>query len=174
LIRFDDLYSDPAVRRIARRKAAALSRSCGFTWSDRDDFEQEFWISLWRAMHRFDPARGSRAAWASAILERAAAKLLRRRKSRKRGGAAGPFTAQDERNAALAALDKSFRDVDRRRDLETLLATMPDEQQNLATQLRGASLTEAARAAGKPRIRFRRLAERIRAAFIEAGFQEYL
>jgi RNA polymerase sigma factor (sigma-70 family) len=174
LIRFDDLYSDPVVRRLTRRKAAGLSRGDGFTRSDCDDFEQEFWISLWRARHRFDPARGNRAAWASVILERTAGKLLRARKAKKRDRAVRSLNVFGDRCAALAVLDRRFRDFDLHSDLETLLAEMPDEQQSLATALRGASLAEAARAAGKPRIRLRRLAERMRAAFLEAELEDYL
>ncbi|VTU02519.1 rna polymerase sigma70 : RNA polymerase sigma factor, sigma-70 family OS=Desulfovibrio alaskensis (strain G20) GN=Dde_0900 PE=4 SV=1: Sigma70_r2 [Gemmataceae bacterium] len=86
--------TDPAVAALIRRKARRLVGRAGLGPQDAADLEQELHARLLAQRHRFDPARGTWAAFAHRLVDRCAANLVRDRRAAKRGrGRARPLTA---------------------------------------------------------------------------------
>lgn len=81
---------DPVAWQSIRRKARRLVAREPFARWEHEDVEQELAIWLWRALSTYDPALGSRRAFMSTILHRAAATLARARRSRRSPPEYGP------------------------------------------------------------------------------------
>jgi RNA polymerase sigma-70 factor (ECF subfamily) len=171
----DDGLGDFA-RDLIRRKARQLARHAGPHHHDPEDVEQELTLRLLRAMPRYDPARGHVHAFVTAVVERAAAGLLRRCRAKKRG--AGPVRSLDA-PAAAEPTDRgdAGRAADRvglAADLAAVLAELPADLRGLAERLTRQTLSEVARQDGVPRSTLQRRVDRLRRRFEDAGLREYL
>lgn len=65
-------------KRFSGLVARQVQRAIGHR-GDVDDACQNAWVLIWRTAHRFDPTRGSAAAWISMLARRAAIDSLRAR-----------------------------------------------------------------------------------------------
>jgi len=178
---------------VIRRKARQLVGRTGFTAQDREDIEQDLALRLLESLRSYDPAQGHRNAFVTAVVDRAAAKILRDRRTKKRNG--GHVRSLD---TLLRALDwdkdeyddvaHSFEEsalvdrlpcgaeerIDLREDLAAVLARLPAELRDLAERLKTQSLSEAARELGVPRTTLQRRVAQLRQHFEEAGLRDYL
>lgn len=75
---------NPETARLIRRKARRLVGQAGLRPQDRDDIEQELTVELLARRDRYDPARGSWAAFARKVLDRTGSNLVRHRRAAKR------------------------------------------------------------------------------------------
>jgi hypothetical protein len=64
--------------------ANKLSRSPGFSRSDRPDIEQELRLHLWRKAHKYNAARSKVTTFAKRLIENKAASLARKAAAQKR------------------------------------------------------------------------------------------
>lgn len=74
----DQSAFDLVHKRFAGLVARQVHRAIGHR-GDVDDACQNAWVLIWRTAHRFDPSRGSAAAWISMLARRAAIDSLRAR-----------------------------------------------------------------------------------------------
>jgi DNA-directed RNA polymerase specialized sigma24 family protein len=77
---------DPAIKALVRRKAITIARLPGFSRSDRPDIEQELWLHLLRKFASYDPSRANQATFASRLVDRRGASIIRKVRARKRTG----------------------------------------------------------------------------------------
>lgn len=159
---------DPETTRLIRRTARRLSRRPGFANADREDLEQELALELLQRRADHDPGKGTLAAFATGVLRRRAADLLREHGAEKRGGGGRGLSLNDEvrsadgeqveradtlgaadgeRRLGRESLSESERRV-RRLDVEAVLARLPGHLRRLCELLKDMGVAEAARHAG--------------------------
>lgn len=78
---------DEEVAAIVRRKAARLAARADFAGVERDDVEQELAVRVLTRLQKFDPRRGSVAAFVQMLANSFAINLIRERHTRKRAPA---------------------------------------------------------------------------------------
>ena len=149
---------DERIAALIRWKARSLVGRTGLTGSDRPDLEQELTLGLLTAFPKFHAARGSRLAYARAVIHRFASNLLRERRAAKRAG--GPRVAWPiEGPVAPAEPDRDLA-----RDVAAAISTLPDHLRSVAQTLMTESVTDAAQTLGITRstvyVRLRELRER--------------
>lgn len=151
----EDEWTAEAAARV-RRHAARLAGGSPARRQERPDHEQDLALRLVRARRQFTPDRGTEAAFATAVLDRAAADLARRRAARKRTPAA-PLAHDpvDRRHGPDAGLAFDLVDA-----LDRLSADMRD----LADRLRWQTLAAVARDLGVPRSTLQRRVHHLRSA----------
>jgi RNA polymerase sigma-70 factor (ECF subfamily) len=79
-----DWVINPRIASLIRYKALTLSRSPGFSRSDRSDIEQDLQLLLLRKAKHFDPNRASQITFASRIIENKAKSMQRTVRRKKR------------------------------------------------------------------------------------------
>lgn len=160
---------------------------------DREDIEQELHLKLLKYLASYDPRKGRLQAFATAIVKRQAANLLRAKRALKRdhhgvrslsmelaNEEEGPVELADtisqrhlgarlgratREEHELAALAMDIRDV---------IASLPPELADLAERLKTDSLSQIARDLGIPRTTLADRVRKLRRYFEQAGLRDYL
>jgi RNA polymerase sigma-70 factor, ECF subfamily len=183
---------DSALAAIIRRNARSLIGRAGLTNGDREDLEQELHAAVSASFAKFDPARGSPAAFVASVVDRRGKSLLRHASARKRNRRGvqslsvliqvkgeGPIelaaTISDRELAAR--LGTSRRDAedwsDLVQDVDQLIASMPQEDRELIRALKWRTVAEIARSTGVPRTTIQSRIRKYRQLFEDAGLRDY-
>jgi RNA polymerase sigma factor (sigma-70 family) len=183
----DSLVLSAFVRSMIRRTARQMVGRVGFTAQDRQDLEQELLLRLLQSIAQFDPAQSHFNAYATAVINRQVAMILRQRRAKKRG--TRPLQSLD----ALCGTDHSHFEppegsrpgdqtaplgaegrLDLALDLEALLPSLPPDLRDLASRLMVGSASQVARDLSIARTSMLRQVEHLRRRFEAAGLRAYL
>lgn len=177
--------------RIIRAKARRLVGHGKFRNDDIPDIQQSMTLAVLKAIDRFDPRVAEWAAFISTIVERRAAKLLDRRRSRTReyryhvtslsslvpdeDGNQVPLGTQigEQHREALTGMVRPcpIATAEIVQSVQLAMRELSPEQQQLCRELSEGSLTEVARNRGIPRRTLRGHVQKINHVFDRYGFQ---
>jgi RNA polymerase sigma-70 factor (ECF subfamily) len=151
----------PLALRASRVRSAAAVASGRVPVQDREDLEQEVLLRLWQALPRYDAARASLATFIERVVASKVASLLRSRR-------------REAVYELLAGTQLSSADgipaVEFRADLERLLASLEPSDRRLALVLTEHTPSQASRILGVARSTVYSRMQRLRAAFLSAGY----
>lgn len=187
----DDELTRGTAARIIRAKARRLVGHGRFRSDDIPDIQQSLTLAVLKAIDRFDPSVADWAAFISTIVERRAAKLLNRRRSRTRehryhvtslsslvpdeDGNQVPLGTQigDEHREALTGKVQAcpIAAGEIVQSVQLAMRDLSPEQQQLCLELSESTLTEVARARGVSRRTLRGHVQKINDIFDRYGFQ---
>jgi RNA polymerase sigma factor (sigma-70 family) len=183
-------YAESAIR----VKARQLVGTAGFTTSDVADIEQELRVELLLRLPKFDPQKATYNTFVTRIVEGKAAKLVRHRMRELRDyrrnccslddvveDGDGCFVARAEtmdRDETDIRTDKRARTREEQAQLQTdvafALETLPDDLRAVAEcVMESATLAEATKKLGMPRMTLYGALERLRRQFEDAGVGDY-
>ena len=183
----------PFEHSLIRRKAGQILGRNGFAWQDRDSVEQELKIKLLERLEFFDRGVSHRNVFATTVIEREVAKLIRYRQADKRDfrrvcslNVMIPSGDEDpvELGSTISTQEYETRWCresrspealsELRQDITTMLELLPPDLRRLAEQLKEKSLSQVAREMGIPRTTLRERVYEIRARFESAGMRFHL
>lgn len=182
--------TDGFAAKLIRRKSKELVGKAGFTRSDRDDIEQDLRIALFERFEQFDPEVAHWNVFATTIIERQVATMLRQRSAEKREycrGVTSLSTPVEDADGALTELARQIGEehlarltglavrshedaVDLRHDLEVILSKLPDDLREICERLKSESIADIVRDRNVPRTNVYRLLEWLREFFEAEGF----
>lgn len=177
-----------------RRGARKLIGHFGFTKSDREELEQEFWLDLVERRGKFSPALGTWPAFAEWVVRKKAASIIEARKAGCRDYRRHECSLNEERpegddevvelgDAVAEAAARRHRDVvppdpgqasDLAADLAQFAARLPEDLRDIFLRLRTGTPTQVAQDLGIPRGTLYEALEALRRRMGKAGFAEYL
>jgi RNA polymerase sigma factor (sigma-70 family) len=155
-----------SVKSAAQVEARQLTRRCGLSQWDCQDFVQEGLLELWRRLPEYDAGRACLRTFASHVVTNHLASLMRRRRATRRG--CGREAPLDEVARAVPAVDDR---VELRLDVSTVLGGMSPLDRAIASSLADHSVMETSRRLGVSRTAAYRAIGRLRVAFVSAGFR---
>jgi DNA-directed RNA polymerase specialized sigma24 family protein len=150
----------PAVQDLARRKANAFVRRCGLGIDEREDIQSRLVLIFLIRWPQFDHERASIRTFASRVMDKELASILRYRLAEGRRPQDPPTQDLGPHPAAL----RHFR-----LDVERALAPLPAAIRATAVALSLSSTAEAADTLGCSRQMISRRKQQIRKAFLAAG-----
>jgi RNA polymerase sigma-70 factor (ECF subfamily) len=178
---------------IIRRKVKQLITRAGFTRQDREDLEQELFARVLQSLPSFDPGQAHRNKFITAVVERFVANILRDKQAGKRDyrracslnitiyvANEGPVELAEtisrrELDARLGRNPRSDEELAQLAcDIADVLATLPNDLQDLAERLKSETVSEIARDTGVPRTTLNESVRRLRRRFERAGLKDYL
>jgi RNA polymerase sigma factor (sigma-70 family) len=176
---FDDIVLGDYARRLITRKAQSLVRRPGFENDDCGDIEQELIQWLLLGLPLFDPFHSHVNVFVTTVIERAVARMIRRRRAKKRDAGCvrsiDSLQTDDGHSFEPADPRDHQREVDLAIDLADLLACLPDKARRLAKRLVEAESTaEVANDLGVSQSTIWRQVAAIRRQFEDAGLRDYL
>ncbi len=179
----------PEADRLVRITAVSFLRKRAFMAQDLEDFCQDLRLHLLQRISKFNPTRGSLAAFSQIVLRRGAQTLIRDRRIRKRNPAVS--TALDTPLRSLGGEDQLLTPVNHHRrrqcyprspeevtqlawDVAEAAKKFTPRQRRLADFLKsGLSLTEAAQEESMPRQTSQDELARMRSKFTKDGLRTY-
>lgn len=176
--------------RVIRQQALKLVGHAGFTKQDLEDLEQELTIRLLKALESFNPAIAHQRSYVTAVVDRSRKKIGRDARAAKRAAkqtvsiedqlkdksdGASPVAESIAESDAFRHRSLSARDrqsmLSLATDIAALLRSLPEQQRELAKNLKTASISAVARQSSIPRTTLndsvRRLEERFRQSHME-------
>lgn len=150
----------PVVRDLAARKANAFVRRCGLGVDEREDVESQLVLAFLIRWPKFDRAKATVRTFASRVMEKELASILRYR------------LAEGRRRQELPARQSGPDTVTLRQfrlDMERAVAPLPAAVRRTVAALSGCSAVEAAAALGCSRQMINKRKQLIRRAFLSAG-----
>ncbi|MDB5334995.1 MAG: hypothetical protein JWN70_614 [Planctomycetaceae bacterium] len=172
---------------VIRAKSFRLAQLPPFTVADVDDLSQELTLAWARSQTRFDAARGAMRVLRTTVLERTAAKLLRKARAKKRFGipttsldvvgtpsSAGQIARDLRRATSDGSRLTSQEEVDLRLDLQKLQSQLPPNLNELCELLKEQTVAEISRDLGIPASTVSSQVSLIRRRFESAKFRELL
>jgi RNA polymerase sigma-70 factor (ECF subfamily) len=177
MYRDDKIVLDLFAQGIIRRKVRLLVKRAGFTTQDRPDLEQELVMMLVQGLNRFDPDQGHPNVFVTTVIERAVARILRKRRAKKRDGCMVHSLHRPTDGQPTDPIDPQAGregEVDLANDLADVLARLPEKLRDLAERLKHRSLSAVARDLGVPRTTLQRKVQHLRRFFENAGLRIYL
>lgn len=159
-----------AARSVARAKANTVIGQCGLTMDDREDVEAQLLLTLCRRAPQYDSNRSSIGTFASQVMDREVASILRYRLAARRLHLGRPELID---GAALDDLSAASPfTVERQEfwlDVGKVVKTLPAALRETVIALHCGSPTEASRTLGTAKsVVYERIAQ-IRQAFLAAG-----
>lgn len=178
---------------LIRHKARQLVGKAGLTENDRQDLEQELMIDLLSRMKHFNPAKGKKTTFMTRIVERRISNILEARFAQCRDwrkctaslndpipGGDDDSTEHIEQVSSDGQMGHQGRETIEQRqndicfDVDRVIATLPEDLQELCEKLQSSNMAEIAREMGVPRSTLYGKLTKLRDAFREAGLEEYL
>lgn len=163
---------DPSIRLIIAAKVRRIAARQVHE-QDRGDLVQHLLLRVLERENQFDPARGTSDAYAAVVVRTSLANYLRDRIAGKRASR-GTTDAADTFN--FIADSRSSRDtemIDLALDVADVLARLPADLRELAEELKRGTLSDAARALGRPRVSLYPRLAALRREFERANFGNY-
>ena len=177
---------------IVRKKAQQIIGRAGFKAQDQKDLEQELLARLLKRLKSYDPERGHPKTFATVVVERDVANILREARAGKRDprrvrSLDTTMIGTGERTDV--ARDVSDTESDRRCgrhsrnaadlaqlgiDLTEVIAKLPPCLREVCQRLQFKSIAQIARDLGIPRTTLNDIVRRIRSRFEQAGLRNYL
>ena len=178
---------------IIRRKAGQLIGRAGFSTADRRGLEQELAARLIQAFQGFDPQKADRKAFATMVVERSIAKILRFQNAEKRNHrrtqslnvrvksatdgwvelAETIGTDEYDARRGCATPDRE-KQIELQQDVQALLDSLPADLREIAEQLKHKSVAQIARDLDLPRSTLRYRLRELREWFEAENLQFYL
>ena len=177
---------------IIRRKVGQLIGRAGFNRNDRHSLVQDLTTRLIHSFQHFDSKKAHRKTFATTVVEREVAKILRFQQAEKRDyrrirslnvivsssdgfAELGATIGTDEYDArrGVATPDRN-RQVELEHDVGAVLDSLPAELRELAEQLKSKSLSQIAREMDVPRYRLRCQLQFLREKFEAENLRLYL
>jgi RNA polymerase sigma factor (sigma-70 family) len=161
-----DQWYTPADATTIKYKVRTIIGPRGYHTDHAEDLEQRLAISVWKAMHEYDPTKGTRSTYLKTVLNNAAAKIIEHDTAQKRD-------LRKERPLDVAGADPAVNGkslqvaVDRQLDLAAWIARLPENLQVTARLLMVMSPAEVARQAHMTRGKARQQTAQIRHCFHE-------
>jgi len=184
---------DPFARALIRKKAKQLVGRAGYRHQDREDIEQELALQFVRRLPSFDPGQGHFNVFATVVIERSVASILRHRLAKKRDDRhVMSLSAKiDSGEEGLAELVETIgqRELDARRgqhprfaeelaqlkfDMVETIATLSAKDRELPERLKSRNVSEISRDIGVPRSTLDERVRRLRRRFEQAGMKDYI
>ena len=174
---------------LIHHKARQLVGKAGFMPCDVDDIRQDLRADMLQRLARFDPDKSQRHSFIAMVVTRAVATMLERRMTAKRGSGRVCLSLNGTVRDGEGNEVELYQTIDARAgrpglsgeelyelagDVRAVVDRLPADQRALCRHLRNGSMCEAARAMGVPRTTLNELARKVRAAFEEAGLDDYL
>ena len=179
---------------LIKHKAWGLIGSVGFTWSDRDDLEQELVIDILQRLPKFDPDRAQLATFIVRLVDNKIASMIEARKSRLFDFRRHAYSLNEithdtegwiiERGDEIDEDDYLLRTgwqcrpahelLNLKADIERILPTLPPELRELCLRLQTQNVTDISVETGVPRYRIYADIARLRDIFAQAGLKDYL
>lgn len=176
--------------KLIRQKARQLVGLAGLTASDQDDLRQELAMAVLESVSQFDPEIAHWNVYATAVIERKVATILKERRADKRDycriqvSLSIQVTDSDGQLVQLAQQighehqgrvtghtePDTAEKIERQIDVADLLASLPEDLREICERLKTSSVAHVARELGIPRRTLRRRMEQIRSLFKEHGF----
>jgi RNA polymerase sigma factor (sigma-70 family) len=176
---------------IIRGKINQFFGQAGF--QDRQDVEQEVALQVLGALQLFEPARGHRNSFVSAVAERALISILRRTRAAKRDyrrvcslsvtvhiWGEGPVElaqtiSEHEVENRTGADQRSQQELtELAMDVAEVIASLPELWRELAERRKSQTMAEIAEAMNIPRTTLNERIADLRQVFQQAGLREYL
>lgn len=160
----------PVARELAHRKALAAVHRCGFTRDDREDIEAQLLLTFVLRAKKFDSSRSSLKTFASQVMDREVASILRYRLAGRRLQLGRPELVDGDAPDHLSIAGPST--IERQEfwlDVAKVMRTLPLTLRKTVIALRCGSPTEASQVLGIARsVVYQRIAQ-IRETFLAAG-----
>lgn len=175
-----DFQFDDFTKKAICKKARQLVGRAGFREHDREDLEQELMLRVWQAARSFDPRTAHWNVFVTTVIERAAAKILRDRTSKKRSGT-HTFSFEElirkEEHSEQYVQDqerewrRQQEQADLAFDLNEALRRLPDELREVADLLKKShSIAQVARELGVSTDTIKRRIRQLRERLADYGF----
>lgn len=177
-------------RNLIKFKARQLSRLRSFSKSDRDDLQQELWLSVAHYADKFDPARASLDTFIDRVVNTAVAMILRDRQRKKRDNgfdtvsldaipAEGhddvPLSSQVSDDILSHRIGTERRNETEHREtaeaIQTALVSMPAELSDVCRRVMGGSISSVADDLGISRRQIRNALASARPYAEQAGLE---
>ena len=182
------------VRALVSRKAKSLIGKYGLTRSDRQDIEQELRLDLIERLPKFDPSKSKQTTFIARLLDRKAVDIIRHQMADCRNpfrvecsldedvddgdGTKVPrvetIASETKWNRLGAAPRPQNEQVCMAEDVAAVVASLPDDLQDICTQLQDSSQREICRNTGLSRGALRGCLKVIRERFAASGLDGYL
>lgn len=175
---------------IIRRKVRQLVGCHGFRDQDREQLEQELISRLLQGLKSFDPQQAHRNAFATTIVERSVATIIRHKRAEKRdhrrvcslnaplgncNTELGATIGQDNLDSRRCRQSRSATELsDLANDVAELIASLPPDLRQLAEALKHKPIATVAREMGIPRTSLRERVLELRARFEAADMRFHL
>lgn len=179
--------------RLITFKAKQLTTHPGFSDADREDLEQELLLDLLRRQPKYDPARAQNNTFVARVVEHRTATLIEERKAGLRDHRLQAFSLNDhiededgvrceraetfDQDDYLLRTGRQARSSEELRDLgidvRTVVDGLPNEMRSLCRRLMHDSVTDVSRDTGVPRSTLYGIIGKVRAAFKDAGLEDY-
>jgi RNA polymerase sigma-70 factor, ECF subfamily len=180
--------------RLVTFKAKQLTLHPGFSDADREDIEQELLLDLLRRQPKYDPERAQNSTFVARVVEHRAATLIEERTACRRDHRCQAFSLNEpieeggdaccersetfDQDDYLLRTGRQARSSDELRDLgidvRTVVDGLPDAMRSVCQRLMHDSVTDVSRDTGVPRSTLYGIIGKIRAAFKDAGLEDYL
>lgn len=180
--------------RLITFKARQLTAHPGFSDADREDLEQELLLDLLRRQPKYDPKRAQNSTFLARVVEHRAATLIEERKAGLRDYRLQAFSLDDhiddedgvrcersetfDQDDYLLRTGRQTRPSDEMRDLgidvRSVVDQLPPKLRDLCQRLMRDSITDVSRETGMPRSTLYGIIGKVRAAFKDAGLEDYL
>lgn len=154
---------------IIKRKAKRLQGHYGYRVSDVEDIEQDLATHVFQQSYRYEPARGSREKFISAVAKHKILHLIEKRTAKKRDRRRD-VSADDLGEAALLDGKNTTDQIDRVIDMRDAIACLPEELRQVALLRSEHSEREIEGLLGLTRGQVRGRLQRLEHILREAGF----
>lgn len=184
--------------RLADRHARGfVGRTNGLAADEHEDTKQELLLALFQAIDKYDPSRGTLAAFLDRVLRNRTAEMARRRNAAKRDWRRNgpslqhPLRGRDASEPIDSPLSDSIEDREARAhtgratradeeaaalklDVETVKSCLPQELRELADLLENESISAAAERLGQSCRQVRKKREMLLEIFTSGDLEKYL
>lgn len=159
---------------LVRRKARCLAGRFEFQDDDCADIEQELAVALLSRLSCYDPARANVTTFMLNVIDNVVASLIRAKRALKRGN--GRRYASDDMldQVADAQASDPARQFELRHDLESVIANLPPDLQQVCRLLTTHTMSETARLIGCSRTTLYVQRATIMKHMQDAGLRDYL
>lgn len=146
-------WLDDHARERVEYQVVRLCQQLRLCEADADDVRQDLLVDLWKAASRFDPSRACKRTFVSRVLDRAAARVRRDLRSKRRAASPERLALSQikrhGRDRAVGIVGRDFtRDLDLAMDVEEGVARLDRDKRLLVERLKSQTPAEIAAGAG--------------------------
>jgi len=177
-----------------KHKAWTLMGTVGFTYSDRDDLEQELLIDLLRRLPRFDPERAQFMTFVVRVVDNKIASIIEDRTRPGHDIRLREYSLNERMRDAEGLIIERGDEIDLddylqrtgwqsrplhellnlKADVERVLPGLPPDLRELCDRLQSQNVTSISAETGVPRYRIYAAIIRLRRIFEDAGLRDYI
>ncbi len=179
---------------LIKHKAFSLIGTVGFTWSDRDDLEQELVLDVLRRLPRYDPERAQLITFVAHLLDNKIATIIKSRTGPTNDFRLRAYSLNEHmRDSEGLVIERGdeidlddyllrtgwqtrplFELLDLKADIERILPSLPSDLRELCIRLQTQNVTEISIETGVPRYRIYAGIAKLRTLFEQAGLGAYV